>query len=78
MDFKIGSYCLVVLATVTLGTTTALDLDKFISNTRMDVVGVINGKVIIANITSEVRHLNCANFKLSTCGQKDCQFEELL
>jgi hypothetical protein len=50
MDFKIGSYCFVILyATLTLGVTTALDLDNFLTNTRMELVGTINGKLFTAN-----------------------------
>jgi hypothetical protein len=59
MDFKSGSCVLVVLyATAILGATAALDLDNFLSNTHMDVVGIINGKLITADITSGVSHLN--------------------
>jgi hypothetical protein len=59
MDFKIASCFLVVLyATAIPGTTAALDLDNFLSNTHMEVVGIINRKLIMANIASGVSHLN--------------------
>ena len=52
-------YFSVALTTILfLGVSAKLDVDAFLSSTRLDLVGIINGKLITASLADTVSLLN--------------------
>ena len=52
-------YFSVALTTILfLGISAKLDVDAFLSSTRLDLVGIINGKLITASLADTVSVLN--------------------